>query len=365
MLNRIGLVCLLLSASSAFAAPAFSIIDLGSFNGFGQVDAQGLNNAGVAVGADFFAPNSTAFTWDGSLHALQPYGSDNSASANAINSDGRVVGDTISSFQPRAVIWNGTTPTLLPVPGTRSEGLDINDSGMIVGTFQVSFRDHAFALAPGAGTSIDLGNFGGRNAKAYSVNNVGAVVGSAEDAGLNDRAFIWRDSNGNGQSDPGEMKQLSDLGRSSAAYGINNAGVAAGFVSRPDFTTEAVLWQSDGTMLPLPQPAAGDVVEAFAVNSSLEAVGHADSDAEYWANGQAYNLIDLIPPDSGWTRLTWANDINDAGEIVGWGQREQGGNGEAFLLIPNALPEGGTLSFVYCATVFSMLSFQKIKRAAF
>src|SRR5687768_17919223 len=37
-----------------------------------------------------------------------------------------------------------------------------------------------------------------------------------------------------------------------------------------------------------------------------------------WSDGAMTDLTDLLPPDGGWS-IDWANDINDAGQIVGKG----------------------------------------------
>jgi probable HAF family extracellular repeat protein len=38
-----------------------------------------------------------------------------------------------------------------------------------------------------------------------------------------------------------------------------------------------------------------------------------------WENGQMHDLNHFLPAGSGWQRLGEANDINDSGQIVGWG----------------------------------------------
>jgi hypothetical protein len=57
-----------------------------------------------------------------------------------------------------------------------------------------------------------------------------------------------------------------------------------------------------------------------------------------------YNLHDLIPPGSGWD-LKKATDINDAGQIVGFGLAPGGDYLRAFLLVPAdapvSVPEAG------------------------
>ncbi|MCX6664990.1 MAG: PEP-CTERM sorting domain-containing protein, partial [Euryarchaeota archaeon] len=57
--------------------------------------------------------------------------------------------------------------------------------------------------------------------------------------------------------------------------------------------------------------------------------GNTAQHAFLWQNGIIYDLNDFISPDSGW-ELIEANDINDAGQIVGYGIHN--GSIRAFLL---------------------------------
>lgn len=326
------------------ATLSYSITDLGGFHGASSsVQAVDINASNVAVGGDFFSTTSTAYRWDGSLHALPALPGEPSAAASAINDLGLIVGDSVNNSQPRAVRWTNDVPALLPVGGLRSNAHDISNTGNIVGTFQpVSGRDRAFLLEAGAAASIDLGTLGGLTAVAYATNDAGLVVGSAASANGNGHAFKWRDVNGNHQSDAGEMTQLSDQGLSSAAYNVNNQGTAAGFTLRANFTRQASLWDSGGVRLDLANfPGATDA-EAWDVNQAGLAVG-VSGDAVIWQSGTVQRLSDLIPAGSGWTRLGQAFAINDNGQIIGYGYRG-GTNQHAFLLTPT--PEPGALSLL-------------------
>ena len=84
-------------------------------------------------------------------------------------------------------------------------------------------------------------------------------------------------------------------------------------------------------------------------------------DAEYHAflfNGTTMtDLNTLINPISGWT-LVEAQDINDIGQIVGYGFNS-GGQEHAFLLTP--VPEPST-GFLLCIGVVSLLAYAWRKR---
>ena len=64
------------------------------------------------------------------------------------------------------------------------------------------------------------------------------------------------------------------------------------------------------------------------------------------------DLNSLIDPTAGWDLLS-ANDINDAGEIVGVGVSPSGDE-HGFLLVPNSVPEPPALSLLLAgATTFT------------
>jgi probable HAF family extracellular repeat protein len=152
--------------------------------------------------------------------------------------------------------------------------------------------------------------------------------------------FIWRDKNGNGADDPGEMRLIPTLGgRNGQATAINNVGRVAGGSDVAGTTVRHPFLWSDGKLHDLgilPGHAWG---EALGMNDGSDIVGYSAShegapnaEAFLYTRGMLTNLNSLIPPDTGWT-LAEAHDINSSGQIAGWGSVS--GRTHAFLLTPN------------------------------
>ena len=78
-------------------------------------------------------------------------------------------------------IYYTFTPLADPTPhsGEYTYGNDINNSGQVVGTFQISL-DYAFLYNGGTYTNIDLSNY--INSNALSISNDGHVLAKANPA---------------------------------------------------------------------------------------------------------------------------------------------------------------------------------------
>jgi probable HAF family extracellular repeat protein len=303
--------------------------------------------------------------------------------------DPRTVRPTVHAF-----FWsNGTRVDLGTLPNAfNSYAFGINDAGDVVGMSDTSsdqstniFR-HAVLWRAGTHEIQDLGTLSGfRDSVAYGVNNLGQIVGqSAYGTGpfnTVQRAFIWERGQmsllpepvvGNftaqanaindlsqivgtgylGSSGPGlaalrwDIRQadgsanaaMTDLGSlgavgnqsSNSPSAINAAGDIVGSSVNSSGSLEAFLWR--GAMAPM-----CGLVSATGVNIADEAVGSASNvtfTPGYWSAATGtVDLNDVIPPGSGWT-LTASADVNDAGQIVGFGTLA--GQVHAFLLTPAA-----------------------------
>jgi len=261
------------------------MIDLGTLGGSAST-AYGINDAGQVVGysgSDYVS----GFIWDSinGMRYLDGIG-DTESEARDINNSGQVVVWTFNySF-----LWDSTSG-VTDLGSVTAWG--INDAGQVVGEEYFSGQPHAFLWDDG--DTIDLGTLGGRNSRAYAINNAGQVVGYAYSAGGDRHAFLWED---------GEMIDLGTLGGPySSAHGINNEGQVVGYLFTSGEGYSGFLWDSENGMI---------------------------------------ELSDLLFDSPGWDRLTYAMDINNYGQIVGWGSID--GEIHAFLMTP--VPEPATLLLV-------------------
>lgn len=190
--------------------------DIGTLGGVHSF-ANDINEAGVVVGSAAAANNGTrAFRWtpgggivdDGNLNTAS---SGAHAGWNGINSSGLAVGTAYQIFSPFKAskgLPGDRSPTVISPAGQFSTGmaLAVNDAGVIVGyQNNVSGSPHA-AIFDGNGGFQDLGAFGLSDSQAMDVNESGMIVGTAfgDDGTGNflNKAFVYAD---------GQMYDLSAL----------------------------------------------------------------------------------------------------------------------------------------------------------
>jgi len=151
----------------------------------------------------------------------------------------------------------------------------ISEDNHVVGYSQVASNNALITFHPfvwfdansnntsDAGEMKDLGTLSGTNAYAYDINASGYVAGTSEiTVGSNaTHAFVWHDDNANGVNDPGEMKDLngefSDATWTTLveAHSINDGGQIVGWGTKSNGETHAFLLTPTG-FTPPPCPGA-------------------------------------------------------------------------------------------------------------
>ena len=255
-----------------------------------------------------------AFLWDSTFGMIELFDSSCTLSgAYAINNSAQVVGVQIPTYpaigEPTAYLWQdlnsnhqsdfGEARNIIPSNvSTNRYAKGINDIEQVVGTYKDS-GDYSRAFLWQNDNMIDLGTLNNSHKSwANDINAHGQVVGDSGDLPGPLSAFIWEDVNGNNQSDLGEMQKLDDLGVYNFASAVNDSSLVVGRTQLPDGSLHAVLW--DGGTLGIT------------------------------------DLNDLLPENSEWAVLYEAIDINDLGQIAGYGRLNSGEN-RIFLMTP--IPE--------------------------
>lgn len=155
-------------------------------------------------------------------------------------------------------------------------------------------------------TITDLGTLGGNQSVPIGITNTGAVIGYSDTAQFSTHAFRWS---------KGVMQDLGTLGDvGSLGLGGNDTGAAVGQTFYN--LNHAFLWR-DGTITDLGTLVGpGGYSWAQQINNAKEIVGGSQaSDGTFhtvlWNHGQISDLGTLGGPNS------FGNGINDLGQIVG------------------------------------------------
>ena len=321
-------VVALLMVPAAFAATQtqYRITDLGV--------ALPDGSSGIAVNARgevAVVDPVRAYRWSGgSLTDLGTLGGPSSF-ATSLNSRGQVVGwSGRSDGQVRAFQWENGSMTDLGTLGGSSQATGINASGSVTGYSDTGNGTyHAFLHQNGS--MLDLGTLGGARSYGVAINNLGQVVGGSDDAGGNYLPFLW--SNGTMVPLGSNIVNVRD---------INDAGLVVG---ETFLSGEQHAGLFDGkTTLDL-GTLGGSYSSATAINGAGQVVGlSTDASGDYgvflWSEGRMTDVGSRLTPDSqGWT-LSIASDINDSGQIVGYGTI----NGKAHAYLATPVPEPASLA---------------------
>jgi len=244
------------------------------------------------------------------------------AGASAVNALGDIVGTTVQppktdSFRPFQWLNGAAGPldlmTVLPKTAVDGVGSDINDSRVVVGTFEVQaagLKPHPFLYRNTTGDVVVLSPPGAAHAYGTAINAANQVVGN-----------LW------GVRAQGYVYELATGDYSALAFdpeGINDAGLIVG---NRDAATP-VMKNIGGSDVLLPTFGTA-YCQALGVNNSGHVVGTAsltpapgDDDvvAVRFNGANIVNLNDQLVGSDPW-HVVAASDINDSGVIVGLARR--------------------------------------------
>jgi probable HAF family extracellular repeat protein len=280
--------------------------------------------------------------------------------AFGLNDQGVVVGRFGGlAGDARAILYDGTTTQVLSgLEGYISEARAINNHGQIAGTYNSNgplFSSSDRAFRHDGTTWYDLGTLGGNRSRAYDINDLGHVTGSSHTTSGLLHAFLH---------DGTTMHDLGTLGGlASEGFGIGSLGHVTGYVQTGPITEYAFptgeihAFLYDGTTMHDLGSLDGRWTVGNAVNSHGHVVGHAP--INYTPATGMVALSSLVKMPSGWTKLNSARDINDAGQITGYGMKD--GFRRGFLLTP--IPEPGAAMLAVSALAWGMTR-ARIRRSA-
>jgi hypothetical protein len=304
------LAVLALVATTANAAPAFKVRNLGRIDGFTSITASDINASGVVTG--------NAFNLGGaSIGVVAADGAQATALLGfvptAINDGGVMVGlDPVAGNAVR----RSPDGTLLVLGAGVARG--INNSGTIVGELSTLSYSQAFQWTQGGGLQV-FGPVGTTSISplfASDINDAGQIVGTLNTPQRAVRGTV-----------EGGLQQLSmPPGSLAQSYSINSDGWAAGtFVLGGQ--RSAAVWQPDGTLINAGDLSGGQFNAIFRdISDSGTAVGWGFDPtgirATIWTlNGGLIDLNTLIDGNSGWI-LRDAAAINARGQIAATGIRD-------------------------------------------
>jgi hypothetical protein len=248
------------------------ISDLRPADGYNEVEAAAINEAGVAIG------NSTnhvltgqATIWDASgvpvaLPLSDEFPHHPYSAASAITEHGMVAGFVYGAPGPDTVVrWDTSRGTVTELGFGRAQA--INEAGAVIS--RGTYWDPA-------GNVVELAEGG----SLYDLDDAGTVVGSS---GL--QAAKWDSA--------GHLTRLDTTWAGSTAMAITADGTIFGEVSSKDGKTRVARWDRTGILTVLPTP--GDVPSRFtAASRTGVALGRTDAGASFaWDTA---GRLSVLPP---------------------------------------------------------------------
>lgn len=327
--SRLVAACLAAGSTLGHAQTQYLITRIDPPPGLGPSSvATAISPGGVVAG---YSPTGTSmrpFIYSGgaaqAFGLLQGY---TDTTLSAINDQGQIAGTASLFSGPRTafVYANGAYTDLRTLTGgAGSVAADINAAGAVVGSVDgVMGPGWAYLYENGVLTNLGtLPGYGGSEATA--INAAGHVAGNS-----------YEPSFGFGQAFIRIGGTLQSIGRlagaqGSLAYDLNDSDHVVGTSGNSAFL------YANGTMIDL-GALPGDVsATAWSVNNSDVVIGNSLTATNsyrgfVYRDGVMSDLTSLVQNGEGWV-LTAPAEINDAGQIVGYGLYH--GEGRGFLLTP-------------------------------
>jgi probable HAF family extracellular repeat protein len=342
----------LLTASNAFAYD-YQVTVIQPPAGYTASRAMGINNLGEVVGRFYNIDGSGdavdrhAFVWDKTNGASLLSTLAGETSAWAINDNGFVAGYSYNAAgKQRAALWdleNGTVDDLgtfrnstTGVYGESGTAYGINNLDQVVGSADIPNNANSFTpfhtFIDDTNGIMDLGTFTTNQPDwqngysiAYDINNKSEIVGIAHDDSWAFLPFIYDETNG-----------MQALQRDNAyitgewyAVVINDKGLIGGHVIAAANQSLPYYWPDRSSApMKITMPAGFPYGEIYGINKAGQMVGIMWSSDQAGATERAFifdvkngvrDLNNLIEPSSGWV-LRFARDINDRGQITGYGE---------------------------------------------
>jgi probable HAF family extracellular repeat protein len=368
--------------------------------------AFGINDSGTVVGilkGSFGSSQTHIISWNISSDGKTAIGTDqgtqpllnvsgvakNGASTKSygygINGSGQIVGYTQPTGQAAyfAFLYDTTTKTGTylgtPAGSGQSTATAINNSGQVVGftgeggvgayppSSAFIYSNGTINRIPGATVGSSSPSF--VSSAATSISNSGLVTGYSTTSGNYARAFIYNTSNLtsdiNNSTSVGfqSLGTLAGLSSNINYYGIdiNDSGAVVGYTSETAVSgpatqlnipfsnvtnPHAFLYTNSDGMIDLGALGGTGYSQANAINNAGTIVGTSNGRAFMYKDNQMIDLNTLIEPSSG-IFLTNALDINNQGQIVGYGKLITGTNADgsyilgeqrAFAVTPTPIP---------------------------
>lgn len=327
----------------------YTLTYLGTLPGLPASRAVAINELGQVAGYSYtpvgeFGAVSGERGWvwrDGSFTevGIPGVGASGAVVPAGIDESGRVGGLARTATGRVVFLWDDGTAVTAAAPGARIASLAMNDRGEIVGGWMDDFCTRNCAGGGWIfrdGAVKALGNYGGLRLTPRAINDAGQITGTLYRAGSgteSGRAFLLESDSAAEVTLPPTSEILSE-GNDVEAQGRVFGHDLAGGVILP-FT-----WRPGGAVTHFAPLRSGFSSKATAGNGRGDAVGTGlcpgcpspDGVPVLFRDGRPIRIADLFVPGD-WS-FDAAADINDRGQVVGYGTHRTTGVRGALLLTP-------------------------------